>query len=100
MIKWVRCKRHIRAFEFLVLSFTYSSVLLAQVTIKEAVTIKPIIQENGKAGRGARMTNSITSGFVMTKKGVVQMFYGGAQRLHSVVPTNAKLVVHRLRVDT
>lgn len=89
----------ILSFSFIVF-ISLAATVSAQVIIREKVILRPKLQEISNKGIGVRKTSSVTSGFVMTKKGVVEMFYGGAQRLGKSIPTLAKLVVHRLRVDT
>lgn len=79
-------------FLLLLVSYCVSS---AQVTIREKITIDPKRHQpqiNRLIG--------VSSGFVMEKKGFIQLYYGGATRLSTDFPPNAALIVNIRNGDT
>lgn len=71
------------------------------MTIREKITLnpKPQVLKNKESNRQLSLSN-ITSGFIIPKKGTLQVYYASAQRLNSDVPFTARIKVHRLRSDT
>ncbi|MBA4313133.1 MAG: hypothetical protein C0417_10945 [Chlorobiaceae bacterium] len=93
------CKRKL-LLSFLIL-FS-SAALVAQVTIREKITLNPkskIVKDNKESVKLLLLSSDI-SGFVMKKRGVLQIWHSFAERDKSPIPFNSHLYLDIRNGDT